>query len=55
MDKMCNRVCEIIAGYENNGTLQSETLEKIKAFKQRWVSLSVKIGKNGNDNKRKNF
>ena len=24
MDKMCNRVCEIIAGYENKGTLQSE-------------------------------
>jgi len=23
MDKMCNRVCEIIAGYESDGILQS--------------------------------
>ena len=30
MDKMCNRVCEMIAGYENEGTLQSELWKKLK-------------------------
>ena len=30
MDKMCNRVCEIIAGYEVKGILQSELWKKLK-------------------------
>ena len=55
MDKMCNRVCEIIAGCESEGILQSQLWKKIQTFKQRWFSFSVKIGKNGKYYTRKNF
>ena len=55
MDKMCNRVCEIIADYETDGVFQSELWKKAETFQQRRFSGSIKIGKNGDDYARKNF
>jgi len=47
MDKMCNRVCEIIAGYENNGTLQSELWKKLKLSSRDGSRLALKLERMG--------
>jgi len=48
MDKMCNRVCEIIAGYETNGTLQSELWKKLKLSSRDGSRLALKLERMGN-------
>jgi hypothetical protein len=47
MDKMCNRVCEIIAGYENEGTLQSELWKKLKLSSRDGSRLALKLERMG--------
>jgi len=47
MDKMCNRVCEIIAGYETNGTLQSELWKKLKLSSRDGSRLALKLERMG--------
>ena len=47
MDKMCNRVCEIIAGYENQGTLQSELWKKLKLSSRDGSRLALKLERMG--------
>jgi len=48
MDKMCNRVCEMIAGYETNGTLQSELWKKLKLSSRDGSRLALKLERMGN-------
>ena len=47
MDRMCNRVCEIIAGYENNGTLQSDLWKKLKLSSRDGSRLALKLERMG--------
>ena len=47
MDKMCNRICEIIAGYENEGTLQSELWKKLKLSSRDGSRLALKLERMG--------
>jgi len=47
MDKMCNRVCEIIAGYETEGTLQSELWKKLKLSSRDGSRLALKLERMG--------
>ena len=47
MDKMCNRVCEMIAGYETNGTLQSELWKKLKLSSREGSRLALKLERMG--------
>jgi len=47
MDKMCNRVCEIIAGYETKGTLQSELWKKLKLSSRDGSRLALKLERMG--------
>ena len=47
MDKMCNRVCEMIAGYENEGTLQSELWKKLKLSSRDGSRLALKLERMG--------
>ena len=47
MDKMCNKVCEIIAGYENNGTLQSNLWKKLKLSSRDGSRLALKLERMG--------
>ena len=47
MDKMCNRVCEIIAGYETQGILQSELWKKLKLSSRDGSRLALKLEKMG--------
>jgi hypothetical protein len=47
MDKMCNRVCEIIAGYETDGTLQSELWKKLKLSSRDGSRLALKLERMG--------
>ena len=47
MDKMCNRVCEMIAGYETNGTLQSELWKKLKLSSRDGSRLALKLERMG--------
>jgi len=47
MDKMCNRVCEIIAGYEAKGTLQSELWKKLKLSSRDGSRLALKLERMG--------
>ena len=47
MDKMCNKVCEIIAGYENNGILQSQLWKKFKLSSRDGSRLALKLERMG--------
>ena len=47
MDKMCNKVCEIIAGYENDGTLQSQLWKKLKLSSRDGSRLALKLERMG--------
>ena len=47
MDKMCNKVCEIIAGYESKGTLQSELWKKLKLSSRDGSRLALKLERMG--------
>ena len=47
MDKMCNRVCEIIADYETKGTLQSELWKKLKLSSRDGSRLALKLERMG--------
>jgi len=47
MDKMCNRVCEIIAGYETKGTLLSELWKKLKLSSRDGSRLALKLERMG--------
>ena len=47
MDKMCNRVCEIIAGYENDGVLQSNLWKKLKLSSRDGSRLALKLERMG--------
>jgi len=48
MDKMCNRVCEIIAGYEAEGILQSQLWKKFKLSSRDGSRLALKLERMGN-------
>jgi len=48
MDKMCNRVCEIIAGYESDGILQSQLWKKFKLSSRDGSRLALKLERMGN-------
>jgi len=48
MDKMCNRVCEIIAGYETEGILQSQLWKKFKLSSRDGSRLALKLERMGN-------
>jgi len=48
MDKMCNRVCEIIAGYESDGILQSQLWKKFKLSGRDGSRLALKLERMGN-------
>jgi len=47
MDKMCNRVCEIIAGYESDGILQSQLWKKFKLSSRDGSRLALKLERMG--------
>ena len=47
MDKMCNKVCEIIAGYEIKGILQSELWKKLKLSSRDGSRLALKLERMG--------
>ena len=47
MDKMCNRVCEIIADYEADGILQSELWKKLKLSSRDGSRLALKLERMG--------
>ncbi len=47
MDKMCNRVCEIIADYETNGVFQSELWKKLKLSSRDGSRLALKLERMG--------
>ncbi len=47
MDRMCNKVCEIIAGYETQGTLQSELWKKLKLSSRDGSRLALKLERMG--------
>jgi len=47
MDKMCNRVCEIIAGYETEGILQSQLWKKFKLSSRDGSRLALKLERMG--------
>ena len=47
MDKMCNRVCEIIADYESNGILQSQLWKKFKPSSRDGSRLALKLERMG--------
>ena len=47
MDKMCNKVCEIIADYENNGILQSQLWKKLKLSSRDGSRLALKLERMG--------
>ena len=47
MDKMCNRVCEMIAGYENDGILQSSVWKKLKLSSRDGSRLALKLERMG--------
>jgi len=47
MDKMCNRVCEIIADYETQGILQSELWKKLKLSSRDGSRLALKLERMG--------
>ena len=47
MDKMCNRVCEIIANYENDGILQSNLWKKLKLSSRDGSRLALKLERMG--------
>jgi len=48
MDKMCNRVCEIIADYESVGILQSQLWKKFKLSSRDGSRLALKLERMGN-------
>ena len=47
MDKMCNRVCENIAGYESGGILQSQLWKKYKLSSRDGSRLALKLERMG--------
>jgi DNA-binding MarR family transcriptional regulator len=47
MDQMCNKVCEIIAGYENDGVLQSNLWKKLKLSSRDGSRLALKLERMG--------
>ncbi len=47
MDKMCNKVCEIIAGYENDGIFQSQLWKKLKLSSRDGSRLALKLERMG--------
>ena len=47
MDKMCNRVCEMIADYENDGILQSQLWKKLKLSSRDGSRLALKLERMG--------
>ena len=47
MDKMCNRVCEIIADYENEGVFQSQLWKKLKLSSRDGSRLALKLERMG--------
>jgi len=47
MDKMCNRVCEIIADYESVGILQSQLWKKYKLSSRDGSRLALKLERMG--------
>ena len=47
MDKMCNRVCEIIADYESVGILQSQLWKKFKLSSRDGSRLALKLERMG--------
>ena len=47
MDKMCNKVCEIIAEYENNGIFQSQLWKKFKLSSRDGSRLALKLERMG--------
>lgn len=47
MDKMCNRVCEIIAGYESDGIFQSQLWKKFKLSSRDGSRLALKLERMG--------
>ncbi len=47
MDKLTNRVCEIIAEYEDNGVLQSELWKKLKLNNKDGSRLALRLERRG--------
>jgi len=47
MDRMCNKVCEIIADYEIKGILQSELWKKLKLSSRDGSRLALKLERMG--------
>ena len=47
MDKMCNRVCENIAGYESDGIFQSQLWKKFKLSSRDGSRLALKLERMG--------
>jgi len=47
MDRMCNKVCEIIAGYESDGILQSQLWKKYKLSSRDGSRLALKLERMG--------
>jgi len=47
MDKMCNRVCEIIADYETDGVFHSELWKKLKLSSRDGSRLALKLERMG--------
>jgi len=47
MDKMCNRVCEIIAEHESDGILQSQLWKKFKLSSRDGSRLALKLERMG--------
>jgi hypothetical protein len=48
MDKMCNRVCEIIAEHESDGIFQSQLWKKFKLSSRDGSRLALKLERMGN-------
>ena len=49
MERLTNKVCDILAERESDGMFQSELWKKLKLTNQCWFSSSIKTRKNGNN------
>ena len=55
MDRLSNKVCEIVAGYETEGMFQSELWKKLKLSSRDGSRLALKLERMGSDFTRKNI
>ena len=47
MDRITNKVCEIVAGYEDNGMLQSDLWKKLKLSNRDGSRLALRLERRG--------